>query len=260
VSLYHFEDHTFVGSIPVSPGDTLITYYLSAADASGRKETWPLVGAPGARSFQVSPPADIVISPDSLVFDTPEQAFIDGLSLTISNPNIEASLSVEEIIDPSIGYFLEYPQLPLSLLPGESIELTMMLSLIVAGMPGEYFIDSLIVTSNVQSHIIKVYINPDLISGANLVKASDPSFNAWPNPFNQQITFDFSLNVPGFVNLDIFDLQGRKIVSLLDEMKSSGQHQLTWNAKASDKLPEGVYMVRMIAGSEVVTKRIILTR
>jgi flagellar hook assembly protein FlgD len=65
---------------------------------------------------------------------------------------------------------------------------------------------------------------------------------------------------PGHVNLGIFDLQGRKIVSLLDEIKTSGPHQVSWNARASGKLPEGIYMVRMIAGSDVVTKRIILTR
>jgi agmatine deiminase len=260
VPLYHFEDHTFVGSIPVSPGDTLITYYLSAADASGRKETWPLVGAPGARSFQINSPSDIVISPDSLVFDTPEQAFENGLTVTISNPNIESILTIEEIIDPANCYFLEYPQVPLTLLPGESIELTMLLSVIVAGMPGDYFVDTLIITSNLQPHIIKVYINPDLISGTDKVVVNEQSFKVWPNPFNHEITFNFLMREPGHVNLGIFDLQGRKIVSLLDEMKTSGPHQVTWNARASGRLPEGVYIARMIAGTEVVTKRIILTK
>ena len=60
IPLLHKEDHTYEAAIPVSPGDTLITYYLSAADESGRKETWPYIGAPGARSFEVSAPASTV--------------------------------------------------------------------------------------------------------------------------------------------------------------------------------------------------------
>ncbi|MFO7873092.1 MAG: agmatine deiminase family protein [Bacteroidales bacterium] len=56
IPLLHKEDHTYEAAIPVTSGDTLITYYLSAADESGRKETWPYIGAPGARSFEVSAP------------------------------------------------------------------------------------------------------------------------------------------------------------------------------------------------------------
>ncbi len=55
IPLSHQAGHSFSASIPISTTDTLITYYLSAADASGRNETWPLIGAPGARSFSILP-------------------------------------------------------------------------------------------------------------------------------------------------------------------------------------------------------------
>ncbi len=53
IPLFHTDGHMFAGAIPVSEEDTLITYYIYAADASGRRETWPLIGAPGARSFVI---------------------------------------------------------------------------------------------------------------------------------------------------------------------------------------------------------------
>ncbi len=53
IPMMHKNGNTYFGNIPITPGDTLITYYLSAADESGRSETWPLIGAPGARSFNI---------------------------------------------------------------------------------------------------------------------------------------------------------------------------------------------------------------
>ncbi len=55
VPLLHEKDHTYNAMVPVGTSDTLITYYLSAADASGRSETWPLIGESGARSFGIEP-------------------------------------------------------------------------------------------------------------------------------------------------------------------------------------------------------------
>jgi agmatine/peptidylarginine deiminase len=53
VMMSHVSNHTYTAMLPVSSGDTLITYYLSAADQSGRKETFPLIGPAGARNFEV---------------------------------------------------------------------------------------------------------------------------------------------------------------------------------------------------------------
>ncbi len=57
--LLHEADHTYTAMLPVGTSDTLVTYYLSAADASGRSETWPLIGEPGARSFSIEPLEDL---------------------------------------------------------------------------------------------------------------------------------------------------------------------------------------------------------
>ena len=53
VMMSHVANHTYAGLLPVTPGDTIVSYYISAADHSGRKETFPFIGPSGARTFEV---------------------------------------------------------------------------------------------------------------------------------------------------------------------------------------------------------------
>lgn len=260
IPLFHAQDHTFAGMLPVTPGDTLVTYYLSAADASGRKETWPLIGAPGARSFRVNSPPDVLVNPDSLVFITFEQAFFDGLELVVNNPS-GVDLTVQEIIlQPWSCYFFPEPELPYTIVPGESMVLNVFLLPGVSLRPDLFVHDTIKVIGNFPMHQVPVWVNPGLIGSVNEVVQMVSAFNTFPNPFTSQISFGFTLKESSHVNLEIFDLQGRKIISLLNQTKSAGQHQVIWNAGASANLPEGVYMARIIAGNHVFTRKIVLTR
>lgn len=54
VPLIHITDHTWEGVIPMIWNAETVSYYFSAADASGREETWPLIGEAGARTFGVN--------------------------------------------------------------------------------------------------------------------------------------------------------------------------------------------------------------
>lgn len=260
VPLFHMQDHTFGGMIPVSPGDTLITYYLSAADASGRKETWPLIGAPGARSFRVTVPPDVLINPDSLVFITVEQAFWDGLELIVNNPS-GVNLTVDEIQKQQWPCFFEpEPELPYTIAPGEALVLNVFLHPGVAFRPDLFIIDTIKIVGNFPTHIVPVWVNPDLIGGVNLPDPTVGVFTLFPNPSSRYVNFGFTLNHPSHMTLGVFDLQGRKIVTLADEFMYAGQHTITWDHLEAGNLPEGVYLVRMIAGNDVLTRRIILTK
>lgn len=259
VPLFHAQDHTFAGMLPVTPGDTLVTYYLSAADASGRKETWPLIGAAGARSFQVTSPIDILISPDSLVFET-VQHISEGLDLIIKNPS-SINLTVQDIFyNYGSGYFDPEPNLPYNIPAGDSLTVRSFLWPGVAIRPDLFLYDSIYVVSDLATHMVPVWVNPDLLGSVHEMDPTISAFNTFPNPFTSEISFGFTLKENSHVSLEIFDLQGRKIISLLNETKSPGQHQVNWNAGASANLPEGVYMARIIAGNHVFTRKIVLTR
>jgi len=80
----------------------------------------------------------------------------------------------------------------------------------------------------------------------------------YPNPFNPTTTITYRLNEPGMVNLVIYDLLGRKVTTLVDEMKSPGSYEATWNAR---DFASGVYFYRIeLGGSKVVTQKMTLIK
>ncbi|MDR4988176.1 MAG: agmatine deiminase family protein [Bacteroidales bacterium] len=83
IPMVHASGNTYTGQIPVAPGDTLITYYLSASDASGRRETWPLIGAPGARSFTIDDAPEMYTV--TFIVEDEDGAEINDAVITLDN-------------------------------------------------------------------------------------------------------------------------------------------------------------------------------
>jgi len=66
----------------------------------------------------------------------------------------------------------------------------------------------------------------------------------FPNPFNPTTNFEFRISKSGFVSLKVFDVLGREIAVLCDEVRPAGTHVARWDASA---LPSGVYFYRLTA-------------
>jgi hypothetical protein len=83
-----------------------------------------------------------------------------------------------------------------------------------------------------------------------------------PNPFNPRTTIHFELARPGRTRLDVFDLRGRRIRSLIDESVPAGPGQVSWDGKdeAGLDVASGVYVARLQLGELVVTRRMALVR
>ena len=80
----------------------------------------------------------------------------------------------------------------------------------------------------------------------------------FPNPFNSETTIRFELSVPERVTLTLFDINGREVATLVDNvLYNSGSYEIEW---ASGALPSGVYIYRFHAGDHVETKKMILLR
>ncbi len=65
----------------------------------------------------------------------------------------------------------------------------------------------------------------------------------YPNPFNENTTLPFKVNTPGKVKLDIYDLRGQKIRSIIHDHRSSGYYFPSWDGKnTSDQMcSQGIY-------------------
>jgi hypothetical protein len=79
----------------------------------------------------------------------------------------------------------------------------------------------------------------------------------FPNPFNPETQIEFSLPVRQRVVLKIYDVMGRQVRVLLDEVRDAGNHHIVFNATT---LASGVYFYQLRAGDRVAVHKMLLIR
>jgi hypothetical protein len=79
----------------------------------------------------------------------------------------------------------------------------------------------------------------------------------YPNPFNPVTEISFALPVASHVRLDIYNIMGQKVATVVDASFGAGYHSVTYNA--SDNA-SGVYFYRLQADSFVETKKMLLLK
>ena len=77
--------------------------------------------------------------------------------------------------------------------------------------------------------------------------------SAYPNPFNPSTIISFDLPDADMVSLDIFDIAGRQVASLISEYMIPGSHQINWNP---GNLSSGIYLVNLVIGTETFNQKI----
>jgi hypothetical protein len=83
-----------------------------------------------------------------------------------------------------------------------------------------------------------------------------------PNPFNPRTTIGYALPRGGQVELVIYDLQGRLVRRLLDEMRPAGAASLDWDGLdgRGNAVSSGVYIVRLRTEQGAVSRKVTMTR
>lgn len=79
----------------------------------------------------------------------------------------------------------------------------------------------------------------------------------YPNPFNPTTAISYQLSAVGFVSLKVYDLLGREVATLVDEVRPAGFYTVRWNASS---MPSGVYLYRLQTRDFVQTKKMILLK
>jgi len=76
------------------------------------------------------------------------------------------------------------------------------------------------------------------------VESIKPTITLNPNPFNSKIRFRYNLGVQALVKISIYDLSGRNIYSLVNEIQTAGMHNEIWDGKTSNGIPvsAGLYL------------------
>jgi hypothetical protein len=79
----------------------------------------------------------------------------------------------------------------------------------------------------------------------------------YPNPFNLSTLISYDLIRPSNVTLDIYDILGSRISTLINENQLLGSHSIVWDAKDA---PSGIYLYRIHAGDLTQTKKMTLIK
>ncbi len=79
----------------------------------------------------------------------------------------------------------------------------------------------------------------------------------YPNPFNPTTTISYSLPEAGNVQIKIYDVLGRELAKLVDEIKSAGKHTAAWNG--SDNA-SGIYFYTITFNNQTLYKKMLMIK
>ena len=81
--------------------------------------------------------------------------------------------------------------------------------------------------------------------------------DAYPNPFNPSTTFDLQVAVAGHVSLNVYNLKGNIVGSLINNTVYPGNYNITWDAS---NLSSGVYLLRAETANSIATQKVTLVK
>lgn len=227
-----------------------IRYYLSAADASGRRIKHPYMGALDPHKFVMGEQlfSNLIVQPDTLVWEVYEPY------KTVRIKNLTgAAVNVTSVVNNFTFTYLESPVAPVNLAHRDSLLINVHLQIPVTVVnPGGYYYGSLDISSSNGNYQVIIKVNQDLLSGVS--DQNGGRVSVYPNPFSKAVTFSFA-GISGNAVLQIFDTKGLKLHNKVIATEREG-NTYVWIPE-SVSLPAGVYVYRINSTSGVITGKII---
>ena len=86
--------------------------------------------------------------------------------------------------------------------------------------------------------------------------------DSWPNPVREGTTIRFALDRERPVSLQIFDVDGRLVQTLVQGKLTAGEHRLEWPGTdtAGNLLPAGVYFYKLDSDEQSATRKLLILR
>jgi immune inhibitor A len=108
----------------------------------------------------------------------------------------------------------------------------------------------------VSSLDVKDQADGDLLPHSYILKQN------YPNPFNPETKIEYNLKENGWVKLEVFNILGQKIFTLVDGYKEKGEHVVTWNGTDEEggPLPSGIYFYQITTDNFQKANKMILLK
>jgi subtilisin family serine protease len=104
-----------------------------------------------------------------------------------------------------------------------------------------------------------------IYAGGALARLAPADFSVsqnYPNPFNPVTQFSIDLTTETHVNFVVYNVAGQVVRTLVDGILPAGSHTITWdgNNQAGESLSSGVYFYRVVAGTEILTRKMTMLK
>lgn len=96
-------------------------------------------------------------------------------------------------------------------------------------------------------------------TGVNISEAESFAGKVSPNPFSESLYISFTLDNPSLVTLSIFDLNGKPVARLINNIKLDGKNSISWDGrdKSGVSVPSGIYTLGLKTNAKMSCKKLI---
>jgi len=87
-------------------------------------------------------------------------------------------------------------------------------------------------------------------------------FENYPNPFNPQTVIEYSLPLEVPVKLIVYDILGREVIRLVDEIQKPGYKSIVWNGQdmQNKKVGSGIYFYQLSTNDFMKTRKMVFIK
>jgi len=118
---------------------------------------------------------------------------------------------------------------------------------------------NILIAENDRGFIRKIAKKSDTKVNMREQNEFDSNISAYPNPFNSTIKFQYTVNTSQNVLIEIYDILGNRVKTLINGVQPAGIHELYWNGTENNGLPvtSGCYLYRIKTDEYVRSSRIL---
>jgi hypothetical protein len=101
-----------------------------------------------------------------------------------------------------------------------------------------------------------------MVYGQNAVPTEFGLSQNYPNPFNPSTVIDFSIATEGFVSLNVYDITGRMVSTLVEGNLSTGYHSVVWNGIDNNDMSvsAGIYIYALQTETSSITRKMVFMK
>jgi hypothetical protein len=115
---------------------------------------------------------------------------------------------------------------------------------------------------NNESYPLTIDVQPEVANDDQIAAPEVSLISSYPNPFTTETTLSFNLKTSAYVKIEIYNLKGQKLKSILDGKQAQGSQSVKWNGtdNSGKRVAKGIYLCKLTAGKDIITRRLVLIK